>query len=263
MKNIIQIALILLPIVLHVTPIIATPLSGLIKSEASQPIPKVKVITYAPLDKQTKFLGLNMTTKRHEAYSDEKGVFRLPDHGRIVYFTHPEKRPLTKIVDFSASTLHVTMEEASATLWKVPQCSAIPDANHRPGIAFKVNVPDGVIVKKDVRFDLDVYYYGYRMPEGKFEVMVNWQDSTSAHPSEEWLLEAKRFTERVWMAGKRLGYDIRGERPDGKVWRYVVYRWGALSYQGNSSEAAKIFDKMIDGMCFSEEDAKKYPDEDW
>ena len=40
----------------------ATPISGIIKSEKGQPIPNVKVLTYAPLQKQTKFLGMNMTT---------------------------------------------------------------------------------------------------------------------------------------------------------------------------------------------------------
>ena len=154
------------------------------------------------------------------------------------------------------------MEEAAATLWKVPQCKTESD-KERTGIAFKVLAPEDVQVKKDVRFDLDVYYYGYQMPDGKFEVMVNWQDSTSSHPSEEALLEAKEFTERVWKSGERFGYDVRGERHDGKVWRFVSYRWGAISYQGNSREAAKAFDRMIDGMCFDEKDAKKYPDENF
>ena len=154
------------------------------------------------------------------------------------------------------------MEEVAATLWKVPQCKVESD-KARSGIAFKVLVPDDVQAKKDVRFDLAAYLYGYQMPDGKFEVMVNWQDSTSSHPSEDTLLEAKEFTERVWVAGERFGYDIRGERRDGKVWRFVNYRWGAISYQGNSREAAKEFDKMIDGMCFDEEDAKKYPDDNF
>jgi len=154
------------------------------------------------------------------------------------------------------------MEEVAATLWKVLQCKVESD-KARSGIAFKVLVPDDVQAKKDVRFDLAAYLYGYQMPDGKFEVMVNWQDSTSSHPSEDTLLEAKEFTERVWVAGERFGYDIRGERRDGKVWRFVNYRWGAISYQGNSREAAKEFDKMIDGMCFDEEDAKKYPDDNF
>ena len=62
----------------------ATPLSGTIKSEKGQPIPKVKVLTYAPIQKQTQFLGMNMSMQRYEVMSDEKGLFRLPDHGRIV-----------------------------------------------------------------------------------------------------------------------------------------------------------------------------------
>lgn len=240
----------------------ATPLSGTIKSETGQPIPKVKVLTYAPLQKQTKFIGMNMTMQLYEVSSDANGVFHLPDHGRIIYFSQPERRPVTKILPLAATTVQVVMEDAATTLWKVPQCKAESD-KARTGIAFKVLAPDDVQVKKGVRFDLDIYYYGYQMPDGKFELMVNWQDSTSSHPSDETLLEAKEFTERVWAAGERFGYDIRGERHDGKVWRFVSYRWGAISYQGNSREAAKVFDKMIDGMCFDEEDAKKYPNENF
>lgn len=238
----------------------ATPLTGVVKSDTGQPIPKVKVVTEAPLEKRTKFLGMSMSSQRYVVMSDEKGFFRLPDHGRLVYFTHPKKRPVTKTLSFSVANIQVIMDEASATLWKVPQCNA-ESGSMRTGVAFKVLAADGVQARKILRFDLDTYYYGYQMPDGNFETLVNWQDSTSDHPSEKWLLEAKEFTERVWMSGKRMGYDVRGERPDGKVWRFVSYRWGAISYQGNAREAAKVFDKMIDGMCFDEEDAKKYPDE--
>jgi hypothetical protein len=38
--------------------------------------------------------------------------------------------------------------------------------------------------------------------------------------------------------------------PDGKFWRRISLRNGAITYQGNSKEAAKIFDSMIDTMCF-------------
>lgn len=238
----------------------ATPLTGVVKSDTGQPIPKVKVVTNAPLEKQAKFLGINMTYHHYETTTDERGSFRLPDHGRVVYFMRLDKRPVTKILSSSIANIQVEMEEASTTLWKVPQCKA-ESGNTRTGIAFKVLAADGVQAKKVLRFDLDTYYYGYQMPDGKFEAMVNWQDSTSDHPSDERLLESIEFTERVWMAGKRVGYDIRGERQDGKVWRFVSYRWGAISYQGNSRDAAKVFDKMIDGMCFDEADAKKYPDE--
>jgi len=210
---------------------VATPLSGIIKSEKGQPIPKVKVLTYAPLQKQTKFLGMNMTTQRYEVVSNEKGFFHLPDHGRVVYFTHPAQRPVTKILPLSATTIEVVMEGAAATLWKVPQCNADSD-KARTGLAFKVFAPDEVLVKKGVRFGLDIYYYGYRMPDGKFEVMVNWQNSTSSHPREQTLLESKEFTERVWAAGNRFGYDVRGEMRDGKVWRFVSYRWAQSHIKG-------------------------------
>ncbi len=238
----------------------ATPLTGVIKSVNGQAIPKVRVLTFAPLQIQTKLMGVNMSTHRYEVRSDEKGFFRLQDHGRIVYFTHAEQhRPVTKILPLTATNVQVVMEAAALTLWKVPLCKANSDET-QPGVAFKVVVPHDVLVRKSVQFDLDIYTYGYQMPDGKFASMGNWQDSTSSHPAEGILLDAKEFTERVWVAGERFGYDVRGVSCDGKFWRFVSYRWGAISYKGNSLEAAKAFDRMIDGMCFDE---KKYPNENF
>lgn len=84
------------------------------------------------------------------------------------------------------------------------------------GVAFKVIASDDVLVKKSVQFDLNIYVYGYQMPDGKFASMGNWQDSTSSHPGESMLLDAKEFTERVWVAGERFGYDVRGVSRDGR-----------------------------------------------
>lgn len=241
----------------------ATPLRGVIKSVNGQPIPKVKVLTFAALQSPTTFMGLSMSTHRYDAISDEKGFFHLPDHGRIIYFTHSaEHRPVTKILPLSATTIQVVMEEAATTLWKVPLCKSTSD-EIRTGVAFKLIVPDGVLVKKILRFDLDTYVYGYQRSDGKFDSMSNWQDSTSSHPEEHILLDAEQFTERVWIGGERFGYDVRGVSRDGKFWRFVSYRWGAISYYDNSPEAAKAFDKMIDGMCFDEADAKKYTNENF
>jgi hypothetical protein len=241
----------------------ATPLSGVIRSPNGQRMPRVKVLTFAPLMRQTKFPDANMSTQRYEVMSDDKGFFRLPDHGRVVYFTHAEQqRPVTKILPLTATNIEVAMEDAAPTRWKVPLCKAT-SGEARNGVAFKVVVPDYVLVKKGVQFDLDIYAYGYQIHDGNFESMVNWQDSTASHPREEILLGAKEFTERVWVARDRFGYDVRGQGRDGKFWRFVSYRWGAISYQSNSLEAAKVFDDMIDGMCFDNEDGRKYPKENF
>jgi hypothetical protein len=43
---------------------------------------------------------------------------------------------------------------------------------------------------------------------------------------------------------------------DGKVWRRIAIRNGAITYQGNTKEAAKVFDSMINEMCFDESAVK-------
>jgi hypothetical protein len=241
----------------------ATPLTGVIKSINGQPIAKVKVLTFAPLGNPTKVMGVQMGAQRFEVTSDEQGVFRLPDHGRVVYFTlAQQQRPVTKILSLTATNIQVVMEEAAPTLWKIPLCKATADET-RSGVAFKVVASDNVLVKKIVRFDLDAYGYGYQLPDGKFASMANWQDSSPSHPDETLLLDAKQLAERVWVAGERFGYDVRGVSADGTFWRFVSYRWGAISYHHILPAAAKSFDKMLDGMCFDEADAKKYPNENF
>lgn len=258
MKAIFSISLLVLLGLFLESRAVATPLTGTIRDGRRQPLAKVRVLSFAPLPDYARYRG----TRQYEVLSDEKGFFRLPDHGQVIYFMHPELRPVTKILPLSARTVEVVMEEATASLWSVPQCRAESDKG-RTGIAFKVLAPEGVLVRKGTRAGVDVYYYGYQRADGTMEVMVNWEDSTAAHPGEETMLEAKYFTERMWRSGQRFGYDVRGRRPDGKLWRFVSYRWGAITYQGNSPEAAKVFDRMMDGLCFDEEDARKYPAENF
>ncbi|HXK39659.1 MAG TPA: hypothetical protein VJ837_02395, partial [Candidatus Paceibacterota bacterium] len=88
------------------------------------------------------------------------------------------------------------------------------------------------------------------------EVLINWWGSTSLEPQDEYLLKSTEFTQRMWVSGAKWGYEFRGTRPDGKVWRRIAIRNGAITYQGNTTEAAKVFDSMIDGMCFDESAVK-------
>jgi hypothetical protein len=53
-------------------------------------------------------------------------------------------------------------------------------------------------------------------------------------------------------SGQTIGHDLRGVKSSGLLWRRVSFRWGAISYQGNSEKSAKIFDKLIDNVCFDE-----------
>ncbi len=72
-------------------------------------------------------------------------------------------------------------------------------------------------------------------------------------PDKEFVLASKEFSERTWKSGDITGYEIRGVKSDGKWWRRVSFKGGAIAYQGNSEEAAKVFDSLIDNMCLEEQ----------
>ena len=75
-------------------------------------------------------------------------------------------------------------------------------------------------------------------------------------PEDKYLLESRDFSQRVWVSDEKWGYEFRGTMSDGKVWRRIAIRNGAITYQGNTREAAKVFNSMIDAMCFDESAVK-------
>ena len=234
----------------------ATELSGVIKSEDGKPLSGVQILTYAPAG-PAEILGMRVatSTKRYEVVTNSDGLFSIPSHGELVYFHRTDLRPLTKIVALSMNHIEVTMEEGASTLWKVPACSP-KEKSSRVGIGFMVTVPENVMFKKDEkRFEDGGYLFGYRIGE-KIDVLINWWESTSLEPGEKYLLESPEFSQRMWVSGQKWGYEYRGTMPDGRVWRRIAIRNGAITYQGNTKEAAKVFDSMIDAMCFDESAVK-------
>ena len=235
----------------------AVELNGTVKSENGAPLSGVQLLTYGP-EAGTINLGtmkLPSSSRRYEITTDANGKFKIPSHGRLIYFYRADLRPLTKIVDLSVAQLEVVMEDGAKSVWKVPPCSA-SDKSSRVGVGFMMTVPKDVLFKKDDgKFEEGGYFFGYKTSD-RFEALINWWESTSLQPSEEYLLEAKEFSERQWVSGDKWGHDFRGTMRDGKLWRRVSTRNGALTYQGNSKEAAQVFDRMIDTMCFDESAVK-------
>jgi len=234
----------------------AVELTGIVKSEDGKPLAGVEISTYAPAG-PGKVLGIQAaeTSKHYEVKTDASGAFKLPSHGRIIHFHRADLRPLTKIVELTLPQLEVTMEDGSKTLWKIPACSAT-DKSARVGVGFMVTAPANVMAKKDTeRFEEGGYFYGFQAGP-KVEMMVNWWESTSLHPEDRFLLESRDLTLRMWSSGEKWGYEYRGTMPDGRLWRRVTIKNGAIAYQGVSKETAAAFDPMIDGMCLDESAVK-------
>ncbi len=233
----------------------ASELNGIVKSESGKPLSGVRVFTDARLQDKQRLVGLSLSTQHYETKSDQNGHFHLRSHGKFVYFWRDDLRPLTKIVEPTTGRIEVTMEEGDRTVWRIPSCSSLTDNSQRIGIAFKVLAPESILVQKTSQFENGGYLFGNNV-HGNIETLIIWSDSTSLLPDEGYLLDSPGFSERAWVSGKTLGYDIRGVKSNGKVWRRVSFRWGAITYQGNSKESADVFDRLIDGMCFNESDLK-------
>src|SRR4030095_6198482 len=128
----------------------AAELNGVVKSATGAPLRGVQILTYAP-HAGTIDLGsmtLPASSKRYEVTTDANGKFKIPSHGKVIFFYRDDLRPLSKIVELSVMQLYVVMEDGAKSLWKVPSCSASDKAS-RVGVGFMMIVPKDVLVKKD------------------------------------------------------------------------------------------------------------------
>lgn len=57
------------------------------------------------------------------------------------------------------------------------------------------------------------------------------------------------YGESSYVQAKLLIRDARGRGADGKRWRYVGIFGESASYSNADEDAAKLFDRMLDGMC--------------
>ena len=94
-------------------PVNGNELSGVVKAESGKPLPDVRILTYAPTEKKAELLGFPLTSQRYETATDQNGFFKLPSHGRIVYFKRSDLRPITKLMDLSAARIVVVMEDGA------------------------------------------------------------------------------------------------------------------------------------------------------
>lgn len=229
----------------------AAELTGVVKSSSGAPLAGVQILTYAP-DTGTMMIGkmqMPVTSHRYEVKTDANGTFKIPSHGQVVFFERIDLRPLTKVMELSATKIEVTMEDGSSSLWKIPACSA-DEKSKRVGVGFMFDVPENILTRQDEgRFEHGGYFFGYR-DGGKIDMMINSWESTSLTPFEPFILKLKEFSQRRWQSGAHWGYEFRGTLNDGKLWRWMSLKNGGITYQSTSKPAAEIFDKMIETVCF-------------
>jgi len=214
----------------------AAELTGVVKSTSGRPIAGV-VVSSPP----SPYSGRK---------SSSDGSFKIEVIENVVYFWHPDFRPLTKVLKGGEETLEVTLEDAAPTRWEIPPCTKA-SADGRVGFRFKLLVPKGPKVTRQTDTDYQYFAVAYGTG-GRFWLEgIEGPNATLGYPNFRDVLASAEFTERSWRSGDLDGIDMRGRSREGYYWRQVGLAGSAVYYRGASADVSTYFDKIIDSACFS------------
>ena len=212
----------------------ATELTGIVRSKSGISLANVSVTSQCEPCVQTK--------------TDANGFFRLPAHGRVVFFRYPGFRPLSKILDSKTTAVEIVLEESAQSDWKVPSSQKVSRRERYIGDESKLAVPKGMMLKKVQ--DADYLLYVIHDRKNKRELLEVWfgLNVSSGYPPDDLLISSSEFTERSWMCDIGKGVDLRGRLKSGEHWRWTSLLLGMARYRVKSEEAANSFDKIIDSF---------------
>lgn len=189
--------------------------------------------------------------------TDAEGRFKLADPypgtdcGRVVFFWGTNVLPLIKIIEASASELHVVLEETKGDEYQMPYCPAKPDGWKRVGWFMQLPLPKGTSVKSGGY--THGMYYDVRLVrwEGRPPIKAIAGGYIFAYPQDDWILKAEEFSLRLLRVGEKyLALDTRGRAPDGTLWRYVGTFGESFYYVGVNEQTARSLDRLFDGVCY-------------
>jgi len=189
--------------------------------------------------------------------TDASGFFRLPAHGRVVFFRHPGFRPLSKILDSTTTIVQIVLEESAQSEWKVPSHQIAGRAERYIGDESKLAVPKGMMLKKVQDTDYQLYIIYDR--KNKHDLLEVWfgLNVSSGYPPDDLLISSSEFTERSWTCETGRGADLRGRSKIGDRWRWTSLLSGMARYRVKSEDAAKSFDRIIDSFYCDDGFSKK------
>jgi Carboxypeptidase regulatory-like domain len=212
----------------------ADELTGTVRSKSGKPLANVSVTSQCERCVQTK--------------TDANGFFRLPAHGRVVFFRYPGFRPLSKILDSTPTAVQIVLEESAQSEWKVPSHQNASRAERYIGDESKLAVPRRMVLKKVQ--DADYLLYVIHDRKNKRELLEVWfgLNVSRGYPPDDLLISSSEFTERSWMCDIGTGVDLRGRLKSGERWRWISLVLGMATYRVTSEEAANSFDRIIDSF---------------
>jgi hypothetical protein len=187
--------------------------------------------------------------------SDETGHFRIAaDFLRYWDTLWIDKKgfvPQLVPIKPTPSVLYITLErEKDTSVSVIPRCVANKVVGNRfVGKYLRLTVPKQLKFKTGVDTDYIYYHIGYAKNGKTSWLRGGWGNLYGdAYPPGQTLLGLAHYSYRR----TEVGIDWRGVTKDGKYWRY----FGAPSffdiydYETDSKEAADLFDRILDGICF-------------
>ena len=191
--------------------------------------------------------------------TDENGYFKMQSDVLIKYwkaliFDKKGYIPKVVVLDATNTNLNITLEEEKQTAnWEIPNCSNTkPKRTRIIGEYLKLTIPKTMKYKSG--FDVDYKYFsiGFGKGENKSWLLGGLGNMyAGVYPSAEKLLELKQYSYRR----TSVGMDWRGVTKEGNYWRYfgAVSFFETYHYETKSQEAAEIFDKILDEICYQPE----------
>jgi hypothetical protein len=188
--------------------------------------------------------------------TDERGYFKIASDVLIRYWKtliFDKKGFVPKVVPLDASNtnLNIILEsEKDSNVWEIPNCSYTKTNQNRiVGTYLKLAIPKNMKFKSGV--DTDYIYYSIGFKKGGQNYWLKGGLGNlygDVYPSGETLLGLQNYSYHR----TSVGIDWQGITKEGKYWRYfgTPSFFETYHYETDSKEAADIFDKILDGVCF-------------
>jgi hypothetical protein len=202
--------------------------------------------------------GVNVAVQSTSTETAKDGFYEFDGYGEFIYFTKLGYRPVLKpVLEFNKG-VSVQLEDGFLTEWFLPPCTD-PRKNFKRkiGAHLRLLTPIGSTLGKGCDFDYCSFYIApsnernspYLSGMIQFG-MVGSPNLGSGLPSDDLIRQSTQLHVRSWTFLPGQGIDVRGRYYTGGQWRFVGTQFEFWKYNNAPVEDAKVFNQMIDSLCF-------------
>lgn len=217
---------------------------GKVKSQTGIPIEGV--IVYSNVENVK--LSLTETKYPFRDKTNSQGEFTLLAD-RIVFFKHPQYRPLLKMLDPNINYIEVTLEEGEEQATILPLCRLTSKNSNAVGHSIKI--PSNKTLHKNISRG-DVEYHEFLFDKAKLKERMIWifgPFATNEFPDDQWILASQTITLHALILGEARGIDIKGVLQNGRRWRFLRKGSETIYYYDIPQKASSYFDLLISQSC--------------